>query len=136
MHYLNHSANRWFINLHQQACLALFYLCPVALNLLGCSSSSDHRILPFHAALLEESDKDMAVRGFLYKNYEGQWILSGTPNIKTCCLDNPDKAGPLLFLDQSFTPPSNTTHRTVVVQGRLKRRSASYYLENAALKKN
>lgn len=47
--------------------------------------------------------KEISIRGFLYQNQEGRWVLAKEPNLKTCCLSSQSNLERQLFLESSFS---------------------------------
>lgn len=53
--------------------------------------------------LVSLNGQTVKIRGFIYQQKNGQWILSAMPNVKSCCLDNNQVTGvPLLLAFNSI----------------------------------
>ncbi|MCH1429174.1 MAG: hypothetical protein GWP59_04160 [Chlamydiales bacterium] len=46
--------------------------------------------------------KNLILKGFLYKNKAGAWLLSPEPSLKTCCVGGKKKVMSQLYLDKEF----------------------------------
>lgn len=46
--------------------------------------------------------KNLIIKGFLYKNKSGAWLLSPEPSLKTCCVGGKKKIMSQLYLDKEF----------------------------------
>lgn len=55
------------------------------------------------------------IRGFLYQEPEGQWILASEPNLKTCCIGTSKKVTQQIFLSAPFT--AEALRHAVTVKG-------------------
>lgn len=68
--------------------------------------------------LIEQSafhGQSVNIRGFLYQEPEGQWILASEPNLKTCCMGTSKKVAQQIFLSGPFA--AETLRHAVTVQG-------------------
>jgi hypothetical protein len=44
-------------------------------------------------------EKEVVVRGFISSCPSGGWVLLGRPDVKSCCVEKSDKAGPCIYID-------------------------------------
>lgn len=95
--------------------------------------------------LSETVQQEVIVRGFLYQNARGDWILAAEPNLKTCCVGSPEKMESQIFVagDVSQQVGQPKAGRVYTLQGtfeieHLKDSSGNllklYHLKNAKLK--
>ena len=86
----------------------------------------DEAELPFHHTI--------SIRGFLFRLHDKE-ILSSTPNVKSCCLGNPQKHKEQLFLKGAHTLVD--TSYAVTIEGVLEKEQAEgntvYFLEQPVL---
>ena len=61
--------------------------------------------------------QEVRVRGFLYRDQEGRYVLAAEPNLRSCCMGHAAK--PHLYLQGAFPAPLPV--QLVEVQGVLKR---------------
>ncbi|KAF3362641.1 Uncharacterized protein PHSC3_000880 [Chlamydiales bacterium STE3] len=80
-------------------------------------------------------EKPVLLRGFLYQDKQGQWILASEPNLKSCCVGSESKRTHQIFVQPKgafkTTPKSAVTLKgefTVDPQNRY-----NYVLKNAYL---
>src|ERR1700757_217059 len=66
-------------------------------------------------ALADFLDKEVQVRGFIYKNDQGQYVLSSRPGLASCCQQKQENIPHQIFLDGNNF--EGTGGRTVSVQG-------------------
>jgi hypothetical protein len=74
----------------------------------GTASISSSKIQEFHG-------KEVIVRGFLFQTLDGNWILSETPNVKSCCAGSPSKATKQIFLEGNLS--QNDINKAITLQG-------------------
>lgn len=88
----------------------------------------------YELAQIQNTQKPIKIRGFLYQTSDAQWILAAEPNLKSCCIGK--KITQQIFLDNFHTPsPFNTV---VEMAGLLSVETSSsgqkiYVLKNSAL---
>ena len=83
---------------------------------------------------LENEGEVIQVKGFLVESQVGKWLLATQPNIRTCCLDNPEKSGPIVYLEGDFLKEAKG--KIKVVEGKLlvegkKEGGEKFFLEGA-----
>jgi hypothetical protein len=61
--------------------------------------------------------KEVYLRGFLFKSEKGQWILSSEPNLKTCCIGSSKKVLSQVLLEGHFQ--DSFVNEAVTLQGLL-----------------
>jgi hypothetical protein len=61
------------------------------------------------------NNREIEIRGFLYTKEEGGFILSSEPDLKTCCIEAPNKASSQITIIFREKPIPN--NRAVTVQG-------------------
>lgn len=61
--------------------------------------------------------QEVEIRGFLYQNNKGSWVLASEPNLRTCCVGSQANLHRQIFIKGEFAKPPFTT-RAVAVQGR------------------
>lgn len=69
----------------------------------------------WNSPLAEYHDREVLLKGFLFKTKDGQWILSKQPDLKSCCAGSPKKVGKQIYLDYSF--PQESLNSLVDLQG-------------------
>lgn len=72
---------------------------------------------------------EAALRGFLYQDSQGQWILSDVANLKSCCINVPAKAAQQVLLEGNLLP----TSRVITVKGTLQIYQGRLLLTNATV---
>ncbi len=96
-------------------CYAIY---PLSFNLLeecaknieesGEGSIHNHALGEFH-------EKEVALRGFLLKTKNDQWILSQTPSLKSCCIGAPHKVASQIYIEGSLQEV--TQNKLVLIEG-------------------
>jgi len=66
------------------------------------------KLAPYHGHYVR-------IRGFLYKGENGQSILDGTPNLKSCCVGSEKMVTQQIFLSQ--TPNGPPSEHVVLLEG-------------------
>lgn len=78
------------------------------------------------------------IRGFLYRTQEDQLILAPQPNLKTCCIGNPDQLSQQIIISSGTHLPN--TQAAVTLQGYLSKRNNKhitfYQLHEAKIVEN
>lgn len=67
------------------------------------------------------------LRGFIYQDLQGAWVLSDEPNLKSCCINSAGKAERQILLSGDFHP----TDRAVTLTGNLKVVEGRIHLSDA-----
>lgn len=76
------------------------------------------------------SEREVEVRGFLYKTSQGEWILAKQPDLKSCCCGSEGRRGEqLIVMGWEGVPPSGA----IALQGELEWREGRYLLKKAHL---
>lgn len=70
------------------------------------SPNNDH--ISFH-------NRQVKIRGFLYHTQEKGWILASEPNLKSCCLGNPEKINQQIFVSE--TSALRQSNHAVIIEG-------------------
>lgn len=78
-----------------------------------------------------ESGKEIEIRGFLYPNSEGKWILASEPNLRTCCVGNPDKAAQQIQIENLAITDSPS--QAVLVRGVFLNEGKYYKMDKAEI---
>jgi hypothetical protein len=76
-------------------------------------SKSDIKDLQKHLSAI--NGKSMSIKGFLYQNAKGKWLLSPEPKLKTCCIGGKKKLLSQIYLDASFD--SSLVNQVVTAEG-------------------
>lgn len=81
---------------------------------------------------IAKSNGPIEVRGFLYADSKGQWILADKPNIRSCCLDKEA----VRVVVRGDIPAEGVGNRVVKLRGNLHEESPrQYLLDNAWMNK-
>lgn len=64
-------------------------------------------------ALSNVENKQVRIRGFLYQNAQGEWILASQPNLKSCCVGTPSKFHQQIFISNHLSPASTAYVSTI-----------------------
>lgn len=90
-----------------------------------------------------ENNRYVSLRGFLYKNEQGEWILASQPNLKSCCLGTSHKAKEQIAVSFESLPSLPSKGQAITLEGFLVyaapsdphgQEKALYRLEKAQLK--
>lgn len=87
----------------------------------GYSTWKDSKEIPDF--LQQCNGQNIVIKGFLYKESGGHWILSSEPNLKSCCIGSQQKINSqiAIFGDLPLTAPT----RAISLQGNLQIASPS-----------
>lgn len=78
----------------------------------------------------KEGEK-IEIRGFLYQGKNGEWILSGEPNLKSCCVGSMEKRSQQIILHDTFS--QEQINKVVHLQGILHKQDHLYILDEITL---
>lgn len=81
----------------------------------------------------KEGEK-IEIRGFLYQGKNEEWILSGEPNLKSCCVGSVEKISHQLILHDTFS--QEQINKVVHLQGILHKQDHLYFLDEIKLIEN
>lgn len=67
------------------------------------------------------------LRGFLYQDSQGKWVLDESPNLQSCCVNSSGKQNEQVLLEGDLKPTSHVVN----VAGTLQVREGRLLLKNA-----
>lgn len=74
------------------------------------------------------ADKQVEIRGFLYRTADHQLVLAGEPNLKSCCVGSEKNQAKQLFITNSAIEPETSVSQ---LSGILRMREGRFILDNA-----
>lgn len=88
-----------------------------------------------HSYADDLSQKAVSVRGFLYKDKQGEFILAQEPNLKSCCIRSEEKKSSQIqiYFEQ---PPSSLPKVAVSIKGHMKHANGQKSLQNAYIEES
>jgi hypothetical protein len=79
------------------------------------NSTTPESLLSLQNELSAFHQQTVKIRGFLYCNPGGQWILASEPNLKTCCIGSSEKIGQQITLSEPIL--TEALMHAITVQG-------------------
>lgn len=100
--------------------LCLFFYIPFIqavepLNFKELTELNSYELQNVEIALENYLDKEVQIRGFIYENDAGQFVLSSKPDLESCCQKKEENIPHQIFLDGDGF--KSTGGKTVSVQG-------------------
>jgi hypothetical protein len=106
----------------------MYYIVVLFLVLLGIFQESNAQASsPTEVSFQNLEIGHVAIRGFLYKSSDGQWILVDKPNLKSCCIE---KEKTRIVVRGTLPEDANGTV-ALLLQGDLRPDGSKYILDNA-----